>query len=1172
MKTFLTTVVQIVVLVGLIIMAVVSLDLPPEVAAYAVVAGAFLIASIALIGILKSLPVNRLRLPRRASRNTDEDRRRKRLTEAKTHIRNHMRQVMRAHHPLLAKNRNREPCWIVLGPQGSGKSSLVESVSGSEWVAGAAPITRAGNVVLAELPIDPPDGASSALPLALILEELKRWRPSQPIDGVLIVLRPGTSNVEVERTGEVLKMVVDSLDVQVPVLTTITHIDELPGFPDFIEGLDSADGCLGALLPLCETSSHIEEVARDHLNAPQSALSWVRQRCYSLMIEGAYGESGTLRLYDFAEELGHLAHSSTEWLRVLMDVPILDGECVRLRGVFFVGRTKGEATAPVFTQDLLARILPSSAIYATRSRRHREQQRRRRWLLTPAFLILGSLIVTSSIRSSRANRSLLTTTFADTAQLMGSDSLASPNDVQRLANTVTRWRDGETPKGHGLGLFRDDLITPALSRAYAEIMCQRVISPLVQRSSVSLERAVRSQRDDSARQAHRRPIVDNLRLYLLLARPPADSPAELSSVPRPWEGEETSWLEGEVSQRWCQAASTSTEGESKCETAVRLYREIVQEEYSRGTAAPPCNNDSLGVPARTPRLVESIQTILEAGATDSFDVDGLIADANKASGGSISLHAVAGSRRLRQKAEVVIPRAFTKSGWLDIKAKLSDGSETTSLTPEWVTPSSLVSEKDTNRCLRLREKYTHKYIQAWTRFLASIHVEPPGTLDEAESLLADLGGEGDEVEPLPSLFRVIADNTSDLPPIACTEGPAPLASEADHGLMIRLTSLFGVSRGGFLPPLVSDIEKNLVSLGGAEQSSELVKKEFSLLNKFTSADETSGLNSYQGAIRNLWQQVSEANIAGQTEELAAEVDAQSRKVRDLIRSADLQKFRTPMEGILLPPVKGIGPIITGGEHCKTSREWCESIALPVAMTTELYPFSQASESATTLTNLESFFHPESGKIAQFRIEQLAPYLRRQGDVFVQRPDSGENKNPITQQTIDFINDAHTLGSLLFPHGGKAQAEFELIMKCGWASSVQLEIDGIPHKYICDTRSRRTASWPGADANSAKFSAVGDGIPTATVEESGDFGFLRLLEKDGNPTRKDKSISLAFDLNVPGRAPIGMSLVPLSTSEGSIFYGKGASQTYLAPWRTTSLRSPPRKIFTTAAACCEGSSL
>ncbi|WP_047287515.1 type VI secretion system membrane subunit TssM [Pseudomonas protegens] len=471
------------------------------------------------------------------------------------------------------------PWYLLLGPQGSGKTSLLD-FSGLEF-----PLNKIGRKLTRDtggtrhcdwyfaehgVLIDTAgrylsQGAAEVDASAwnTLLALLRKRRRSRPLNGVLVTV-PVEALLSVDEQAldtlahQVrvrLQDIHQKLHVDVPVYLVLSKADQLPGFDEFFDQLsrEESDQVLGASFSKEQSGTDVA-VLRQEFEA-------LLRRLNSQVIMRMHQERDTRRrgrILDFPHQLGQIG----ERLCLFVDMAFTGNRYQRpsqLRGFYLtsaphlveeldqdtasIGAALGMSAAILptlrsgrsrFIHHLLSRVIFPEADLAGLDQRERQRihwGQRAMYAGALAALAVFGMLWAGSFLANHGHleqlRSLAQTWSEQRAALSARDdaqALLDPLD-SRYAATQVFAPQGEVPLNERVGLYQGDVSRPVLVRAYERELQEQLLPRVAQ----MLEGQVRANMRDRER------LLNSLRAYLMLNLQDRRDPSLLKDwVAREW--------------------------------------------------------------------------------------------------------------------------------------------------------------------------------------------------------------------------------------------------------------------------------------------------------------------------------------------------------------------------------------------------------------------------------------------------------------------------------------------------------------------------------------------------------------------------------------------------------------------------------------------------------------
>lgn len=429
------------------------------------------------------------------------------------------------------------PWFLVAGPQGSGKTSLLVS-SDLDFQALPGQLRAEENLIRPTLNCDwritnsvvwldtagryQSEGPGRDEWLGMI-ETIREVRPQRPLDGLLLVISlAGIVAGDEAKNREQAKILRDRLDeltaavqLSFPVYLIFTYAEVIEGFEEFFRNVNPMElgQVWGATFPL-DQARGAHRLFYNEFKALYESLMSRRLLCLS----SAVRPTDQLRIFDFPLRFNLLGRKLEEFVHTLC-APNAQDESPMLRGFYFARSRSGASenrpaasvpaprpgvttavqttSAGVFSHDLFHSVLLQDRGIAAALQS--QQQKPRRWRQA-AVAAVGLLLLTLTVGilvSYFGNRSLIQRAveqareIADLARADGQakqDPSAKPADavekeLQKLGALreqlveLDRYDSGERPLWLRFGLYSGGEIKPYLRTIYFEQTYLRFLKP-----------------------------------------------------------------------------------------------------------------------------------------------------------------------------------------------------------------------------------------------------------------------------------------------------------------------------------------------------------------------------------------------------------------------------------------------------------------------------------------------------------------------------------------------------------------------------------------------------------------------------------------------------------------------------------------------------------------------
>ncbi|HEU4387508.1 MAG TPA: type VI secretion system membrane subunit TssM, partial [Blastocatellia bacterium] len=732
------------------------------------------------------------------------------------------------------------PWFVVAGPAGSGKTSLllsasldfyalpsqrrsdmnlVRPTSDCEWrVTNSAVFLDTSGRYQAEGP-DRDEWSG-------LIETLKKHRRNRPLDGFVIAVSAdvvvNSQDPAIEQQAKLLRTRLDEVIARTrtrfPVYLIFTHCDSIEGFGEFFAPLDQSERgqAWGATIPL-------EQSANAHalFDAEFDLLTDALKRRRLLRLSKPAPPQEQLKCFDLPIRFDEARRKFGLFTSAVFR-PNPFSESPLLRGFYFTSSAGEARTAdeskPVrdgyFAERLIKEVLLRDARLAASFLASKERPHRVRNFLIGAAAALLFLFTVGVFVSFVGNKLLLSDAFdrgdrvnvitrADTGKdLTRKDAVAARAEleaVDSLRDLLIKLDEnerGSPPLHMRFGLYIGDSVSDSLRAIYFEAIDRRFIKP----TWASLEEDLRSFTTDStpAPQSDGSPAGDELgryydllKTYLMLSNPDKVEPAFLSN---------------RLADYWKKASPPEME----------LISQQQLEFYAR-----QAGRDDGIVPhiPRDDRVVASARRKLEAYPAIRRYYTSLITETD-AKVPDVTLNKILQDRgRGVLGGSYAVPGSYTIEGYREHMADAIESAADVISKDDWVMGTEArIQSTDVGK---LNKMYLDDYTDQWRRFLRGIKVTEYKAKDDAVDALKELS---DSDSPMALVMTEVARQTN-------------LSAPPEGGGVV-----------GWIRRLFSS------KTGGGSGGNTEVEKEFGPLFRFVASvdnKETSPLSQYRAELRSV---------------------------------------------------------------------------------------------------------------------------------------------------------------------------------------------------------------------------------------------------------------------------------------------------------------------------------
>ncbi|MCD9033571.1 type VI secretion system membrane subunit TssM [Luteimonas sp. Y-2-2-4F] len=392
--------------------------------------------------------------------------------------------------------------------------------------------------------------------------------------------------------------------------------------------------------------------------------------------------------------------------------------------------------------------------------------------------------------------------------------------------------------------------------------------------------------------------------------------------------------------------------------------------------------------------------------------------------------------------------------------------------------------------------YEQDYVRAWDALLADLRLRPAEDLQAASMAAAKLSGPG---SPLRLLLKLVREHTHDLLRAPAPDGAAAVAAGALDAAA-EAAKRQAAERGAALAAVLGGGEAEAAPVPG-----QAIEARFAPLNRLTEG---------------------EPGAAPLDRTLAA-IDALGKALLTLPRSDAAQPdpalLMARQEAAQLPPpldawVASLAgeseTLVATGARDALGAQAREAIGADCAeFVRGRYPFDPAAESEIPLQNFGELFG-HGGRFDRLFRESLAARIDTAGAAWRWREGPGLSPGPpalpAQMQAADRIKRHY------FRDGALPEVRFTLRPPAfeGAVARVVVEIDGQTFEAAPGGEQSMPMRWPGPTPGRASIAAFdAAGAPLGRVVHEGDWALFRLLQAQGLARRSE--LAFAARLEVPG---------------------------------------------------------
>lgn len=508
-------------------------------------------------------------------------------------------------------------------------------------------------------------------------------------------------------------------------------------------------------------------------------------------------------------------------------------------------------------------------------------------------------------------------------------------------------------------------------------------------------------------------------------------------------------------------------------------------------------------------LVRVVRDILRRGASEEAILSRILVASEEASGMTrIGLRELVGPDIFEERNDQVSP-VFTSSGWEPVMGQISASSA--GLEDDWILGLDVgeLAQLRQRRAVKLQALYRRRYIEAWTRMIEGMRMNPPRTLDEGIDRLDRLTRGANP--PFERVFRVLQDNVT-VPQGLGLFNKETGISEFDRAFTRLIDFVVPIQRG-----YTSDRPVDLLR----EAHAVLVSARDDPRRRALALDELRAL---------------------------------ILRTKLVIDHANLGEWRDDARIFLLQPLTQMLLLLDEEELLNA---WCTSLVWPFAGHIEgRYPFAVKEAFEVPMIDFVASFQPR-GEIRRARDELLASWLRRDGDRWIAHV--GDGASPILDAgVVAFINRADEITDGMFVDGAP-QLEFDVEVQCDrWqVRGVDIAVGDAEYSFECKDLAAQRIRWSGEAAGTRLF--VRGASAKKELTWWGEWSLFRFMEHEGARLSIDaERIKVAFDMSPFALGALTIILTPT----------RGADPGRMFETLRSADLIPPRRLFDPGNPCKE----
>jgi type VI secretion system protein ImpL len=519
-----------------------------------------------------------------------------------------------------------------------------------------------------------------------------------------------------------------------------------------------------------------------------------------------------------------------------------------------------------------------------------------------------------------------------------------------------------------------------------------------------------------------------------------------------------------------------------------LQIEFYANELMHGNPAP--------LPEDAPAVDHGRDYLRKLGGVDRI-YNAILSNARKSLAKTKGLAALAPnySQVLRGPSEP--PAAFLIEGW-DFIVKESKDQKSALLgdcvlgdAVDAANEAEIDPKKQADLAPEIQRLYIRDYIRNWKEFLNGYSVVPYGSVDDAVKKLETLSSNR---SPLLALLALTADQTN---------FPTDGLQKKVQGLLQKVEKAAGLSTE--VKAVASEVSGTPAEITQFFQPVHwVVPPNSELWVTEKSAAYIDALSRLRGALQKIATSTDPAGRAAASQEAEPIKDAAYDAVRQIARGFKPNGLDTVVQRLLREPIDQAGRFIQKDLNLITAGDVNGKLSLickPYGGTFDKYPFRRGASQDASLEEFSAWFAPETGHIWKFQMATLAELIQKEGSQWKAKTAPGQ-KLQVTAEMLSFLNRAEAIRSAFYAKGGdKPQITYSLRPKLdpvfSSTSTVEVELDGQIHQFT--SVFQKQFNWPAASG--ARQGAIARirtrDVASAFLQHSGPWGVFRMMD-DAEP--------------------------------------------------------------------------
>jgi len=958
-----------------------------------------------------------------------------------------------------------------------------------------------------------------------LLDRLRRHRPRQPINGLLVavslqdLMNRSAKPIEIrQRINELY----ERLKVRFPIYLLITKCDLVSGsgFRAFFERLNEKEGAQvwGATLTLAEVAEPDSELGARTLEEFNLLLQRLTDRMLQ-QLNDEISRDRRVSIFRFPGQVAHVREIIADFVRQVFNPNDFEVQAL-LRGFYLTSATQfgkpsdyqaneqakilgldpsrladhtkdtgdtGGTGRSYFINDLFREIVFPEALLVGSDPKRERRRHRRRMASYAAILAVGILLVLGWTLSYTRNQTAIEDVrrdAADAAQLLAPRPLGSSNfttlapPLDQLAAAAARFPES-APWSMSLGLYQGNRVRPRAEDAYQRVLETQLLASLGTRLSERLRSPAPAEE-----------TADVLKAYLMLGTPKQlDAPH----------------VQGVMEADWAQQYPTDEPLRkglaghlahllNKRFAPLPLDANLVQSVRNR-----------LAKPPRWETIYARIKAHAQANRADE------LIDLIGPNGDLVFTSTLGGLQT------PVVPWLFTLEGLQNGFRPASRDLIEQAATDAWVygIPADQQDQHIHRLAEELHQRYALDYRDTWRKALDSLHIRPTTNIRSLTEVVAAAGAAD---SPLYAVITRVAAQTQPAAALANSLGAGKTAdTAAAAGSVVEVAAGLN-TKVQTARQAVMKLERAAKQAGIATDRMEAttstalrgVDDDFAKLRGLTvpRRNDPSDLDTVLKGLRELYEFLNSLERNGTPDQkdydrLVEQLRGYDSPYQNLLRRT--KDIANPLRDWVAAIGEDSGKAVRNATQHDLNALWGEVLNFCNKAFVGRYPFDRRAPREVTLLDFKRFFG--RGKLFDtfYQNAHLTELIDTTTTPWRWRLVDGKGPGG-TPQGLEQLERARRIQQTFFPDGDEPELRLIITPKDldGGSLKFFLNIDGQQIAYSHEQPRPTNFAWPGPDgAGVARLEFFDrDGRTTTLSGTPGDWAWFRLLDRAERTSRGD----------------------------------------------------------------------